>query len=142
MPPAAAKIPFASLVVGQEASIERAISQADVDAFAALTGDFNPLHVDAAFGQNSQFKSNIVHGMLAGSLFSTLVGMFLPGESCLYLGQTLRFRRPVLPGDQLHIRGTITALTEATKTVTLKTEITNGSGDLVIDGEARVQCSF
>lgn len=136
----AAQGTYDDLRVGQEACFERVITKQDVLAFAALTGDQNPLHVDEAFGKMSAFGSTIVHGMLAGSLFSTLVGMYLPGEVALYLGQTLRFRKPIFPESTVSVRGRITNKNDTLRLITMKTEIVL-EGTLVIDGEATVQCT-
>ena len=121
---------------GDVYSFERVLSPQDVRAFAELTGDFNPLHCDPETGRRSQFGGNIVHGMLAAGLFSQLVGMFCPGQSALYLAQTLSFKQPVFPGDALLVRGTVISKSESTGVVTLKTEILKAK-QVVVTGEAK-----
>jgi len=88
-------------------AIKRAVMENDVIQYADLIGDYNPMHRDKKFGRKSPFGKNIVHGMLLTSLFSTLVGMYCPGQRCLYVSQSANFRQPVYFGDELVIRGTI-----------------------------------
>jgi 3-hydroxybutyryl-CoA dehydratase len=119
-------------------SFTRTITQDDVSTFASLSGDFNPLHVNKEFGRNSQFGKNVVHGMLSASLFSTLVGMYCPGEKCLYLGQTLQFRMPLFYGETVKVKGTVTNKVDALKMLKMKTEIFRDN-DLIVYGEAQIQ---
>src|SRR3989338_2219686 len=125
---------YENIPAGAVFSFEKVISTEDVQHFARLTGDHNPLHVDEAFGKESIFGKNIVHGMLAGSLFSTLVGMHCPGENCLYLSQSLRFRTPLYYGDVITVRGTVVGKNDAIRMITMKTEILR-EGKVLIDGE-------
>jgi 3-hydroxybutyryl-CoA dehydratase len=134
----AAKLGYADIKEGAVYEFSRKITQQDVQDFARLTGDNNPLHTNPSYGAQSPFKGNIVHGMLAGSLFSTLVGMHCPGEKCLYVSQSLQFRQPLLPGDTVTVRGTVTGKSDSIRMVTLKTEIMK-NGAVAIGGEARVQ---
>lgn len=129
---------YDDLEVGTTRSFHRTIASEDVMAFASLSGDMNPLHVDEEFGRQSKFSRNVVHGMLAGSLFSTLVGMYCPGEKSLYLSQTLQFRMPLFYGDTIEVIGVITHKYDAIKVVKMKTTIVRGS-DVIISGEATVQ---
>ena len=132
----AANINYSDINIGDIFSFERKIYKQDVMDFAKLSGDFNPLHVDPDFGKKSQFKKNIAHGMLAGSLFSTLVGMHCPGEKSLYMSQTLNFRLPLYYDDAITVKGTVINKNDSIKMVTLKTEILK-DGKVVIDGEAK-----
>lgn len=134
----AAELSYQEIVIGKIYEFNRTISRDDILAFAKLTGDFNPLHVDEYFGKNSNFKQNIVHGMLVGSLFSTLVGMYCPGKNSLYLGQTLNFKQPVYIGDTLVVRGMVLAKNDSINLVTLKTEVCRGN-EVVVTGEAKVK---
>ena len=136
--PKAAKLNFFQIKVGDECYFEKVISEKDVQDFAQLTGDFNPLHVDHAFGSKSQFGQPVVHGMLAGSLFSALVGMKCPGENSLYLSQTLNFRRPLFHGDRITVKGTVVNKNDSIQVIHLKTEILK-EGKILIDGEAMVK---
>jgi 3-hydroxybutyryl-CoA dehydratase len=129
---------MSDLRIGASASWSKTITMADIRAFAALTGDENPLHVDEAFARTTRFGRPIAHGMLVASLISTVLGRSLPGPGTIYLSQSLEFVRPVYPGD------TITALVEVTEmrddkpVVTLITRCVNQHGEEVVRGKAIV----
>ena len=129
---------FSKINVGDVFQFEKTLSKEDIIGFAELTGDHNPLHVNEEFGKNSEFGQNIVQGMLAGSLFSTLVGMHCPGKNCLYLSQTLNFRTAIFPGDTMLVKGTVINKSESTKIITLKTEILKQE-KVIVNGEAKVR---
>lgn len=129
---------FSSIEEGREYQFTRKITPEDGIKFAILTGDFNPLHIDKEFGEKSQFKKNIVHGMLAGSLFSILVGMHCPGKRSLYLSQVLNFKAPLFYNDVVIVKGTVVSKNEATRLVTLKTEIIK-HGKVCISGQAKIK---
>lgn len=134
----AAKISYSDIKEGDVYMFKKKISKRDVMNFAKLSGDFNPLHVNPDFGKRSQFKNNIVHGMLAGSFFSTLIGMYCPGENSLYISQTLNFRQPLYYEDTVTVRGTVISKNDSIKMITLKTEIIKGD-NVVIYGESKVK---
>ncbi len=119
-------------------SFNKKILKEDVFKFADITGDYNPLHVDKNFGKKSKFKRNIAHGMLAGSLFSTLVGMHCPGKNALYLSQTLSFKFPIFYGDALIVKGTVIAKNDSINLIKLKTEIIKNK-KVCISGEAKIK---
>src|SRR6476469_8174826 len=96
---------FQQIEVGQGWEIERTFTADDSDKFARLSGDFSPRHVDAEYARSTEFEGRVVHGMLLASLFSQLVGMWLPGKHALYLGHDLSFRRPVLVGETVRAFG-------------------------------------
>ncbi|GBC76602.1 (R)-specific enoyl-CoA hydratase [bacterium HR08] len=129
---------MSDLRIGASASWSKTITMADIRAFAALTGDENPLHVDEAFAQTTRFGRPIAHGMLVASLISTALSRHLPGPGTIYLSQSLEFVRPVYPGD------TVTALVEVTEirddkpVVTLITRCVNQHGEEVVRGKAVV----
>ncbi len=125
--------------VGQSAELTRTLSDADVMAFAQLTGDYNPVHVDDAAAAASAFGARIVHGMLTASLLSTVLAMQLPGPGAIYLNQTLSFLRPVKIGETVTARVEITAIDEAKRRLTLATTIRNARGKNVVTGDAVVQ---
>lgn len=133
-----ANLSYSDINKGDVYSFKRTISKQDVMDFAEIIGDFNPLHIDTEFGKKSQFKGNIAHGMLAGSLFSTLVGMHCPGEKSLFISQTLNFRHPIYYDDTVIVKGTVIDKSDALKIITLKTEILK-DGKLIIDGEAKIR---
>jgi 3-hydroxybutyryl-CoA dehydratase len=124
------------IAVGQRASLTRTISDADIATFAELTGDGNPLHVDDAFAAHSRFGQRIAHGLLSAGLISAVLGTRLPGPGALYLQQTLRFVRPVYPGDTLTAMVEVTAYRDDRRMITLRTTCTDQRGDMVLDGEA------
>ncbi|WP_424814442.1 MaoC family dehydratase [Roseococcus sp. YIM B11640] len=126
---------FEDLAVGQTASFAKTITEADIVLFAGVTGDTNPVHIDAEFAANTPFKERIAHGMLSAGLISTVLGTRLPGPGCVYLNQSLRFRAPVRIGATVTATVTVTALDESRKRATLSTVCTVG-GKPVVDGEA------
>jgi len=124
--------------VGDTAEITRTIEQADVQAFADLTGDHNPIHVDESFAKTTRFGRRIAHGMLTASLISSVLASKLPGEGSVYLGQTLQFVAPVFPGDEITARVTVREIREDKPVLKLETLCLNQRGDVVIRGEATV----
>jgi len=108
-------------------------------AFAALSGDYSPLHVDPVYAAGTEFGGCVVHGMLLASLFSQLVGMRVPGVHALYLGQDLTFRRPVLVGEMVRAKARVTSKSDATRTIVLATEIHGPDGKIAVAGTARVK---
>ena len=123
---------------GDVFEFKRKISIEDISNYAELTGDFNPLHCDEEYAKGTQFKQRIIHGMLAGSLFSTLVGMICPGKKNLYLAQSLNFKVPIYPNSELTVRGTIKSKSDTIKLIVINTEIIV-NGDIAINGEAKVK---
>lgn len=134
----AAVYSYDEIEINSTFSFTRTITNEDVLAFAKLSGDFNPLHIDEGFGKDSKFGKNVVHGMLMASLFSTLVGMYCPGEKSLYLGQTLQFRMPLFYNETIDIKGTVTQKVDAYRILKMKTEVYR-ENDLIVTGEAQVQ---
>lgn len=130
---------WADVHVGSEASIERTISADDIERFASLTGDRNPIHLDPDFARQTQFGRPIAHGMLSGSFISTLIGMALPGPGALWTGLSLQFLRPVFAGDAIRVTARVRHRSEATRTLVLDVSVTSGTGDQIITGEATVR---
>jgi 3-oxoacyl-[acyl-carrier protein] reductase len=110
---------FEEIAVGETSELSRIVLQSDVDRFVGLTGDDNPLHVDAEFASRTTFKEPVVHGMLAGSLVSTLIGTQLPGPGALWVRQEFRFLGPVRVGDNLTITAVVVAKHEREQTIDL-----------------------
>lgn len=129
---------FQDIKVGAIYEFKHKVTKEEVLTFAKLTGDYNPMHVDDAYAKKSQFGKNIVHGMLAASFFSTMVGMYCPGKKSLYLSQTLQFKLPIYYDDDLIIKVKVIEKNEATQMITLKTEIIK-EGKVAIKGEAMVK---
>ncbi|WP_293678486.1 MaoC family dehydratase [uncultured Phenylobacterium sp.] len=128
---------FDELSVGQSAEMSRVVGAADIEAFAEVSGDINPVHLDDAYAKTTTFGERIAHGMLSASYISAVLGGRLPGPGCIYLSQSLRFRRPVRIGDLVVARVTVKTLDASRGHVTLDT-VCEVSGKTVIDGEALV----
>lgn len=125
------------LSIGQTAELTRVASDEAVSAFAAISGDTNPLHLDQAFAETTPFKTRVAHGMLSGSYISAVLGTHLPGPGGVYLSQSLAFKRPVHIGDEVTARVTISAIDQAKGHVVLKTACLV-AGKVVVQGEAVV----
>ncbi|MCP1673051.1 3-hydroxybutyryl-CoA dehydratase [Natronocella acetinitrilica] len=95
---------FEQLEVGLSASRGRTVTEADVVAFAGMSGDYNPMHVDEEFASSTRFQGRIGHGMFTASLLSAVLGMDLPGPGAIYVHQTLHFKAPVRIGDTVTAR--------------------------------------
>ena len=126
---------YDDLKVGQTASLLKTVTEKDLDLFIEITGDKNPLHVDADFAQQTFFGQRIAHGMLSASLFSTLVGMHLPGVGAIYKSQTIEFIRPVFVGNTLKACLEITAIDPENEQIELNSWIENQDGETVIAGK-------
>ena len=122
--------------VGARASVERVFSQEDVETFARLSGDDNAIHLDPAAARSAGFEGTIVHGTLVMGLFSRLLGTQLPGPGTVYLGQELRFSRPVYPGATVRAHVEVTAVREDKPVITLRTWAE--TDEVVMDGTATV----
>jgi len=125
------------LTEGMEATFTKTISDDDIEKFAQVSGDNNPVHLDDAYACQTQFGGRIAHGMLSASLISAVIGTQLPGPGAIYMSQSLRFRAPVKPGDIATAHVKITTIDAVKKRVTLACTVTVG-GTKVIDGEAMV----
>ena len=128
---------FEDMAIGQSVSLTRKVTAADIAAFADLSGDHNPIHVDTAYGEASRFGGNIAHGLFTASLVSTLLGMQLPGIGTIYLGQSLQFKAPVRPGDDVMVCISIRELIERGRRVIFDCKATVGDVE-VLSGEATV----
>jgi 3-hydroxybutyryl-CoA dehydratase len=128
---------FEELRLGQTAFLERTVGEADVVAFAAVSGDDNPVHLDAAFAAGTPFKERIAHGMLSASYISALLGAHMPGPGAIYLSQTLTFKRPVRLGATVRAEVEIAALDPEKARATLSCRCTV-DGKAVLEGEAVV----
>ena len=125
------------LDVGRAVERSRTVTTADIGAFADVSGDRNPVHLDEAFAATTPFKGVIAHGMLSAAFISALIADELPGRGSIYLSQSLSFRRPVRPGDEVVTRVEVTAIDREKGRVTLAT-ICSVSGKAVVEGEAVV----
>ena len=126
------------LEVGTEASFERRIDDSDLDAFAWLSGDHNPLHVDQKVAQRAGYQDRVIPGVLLAALVSRLVGMELPGYKSLLLGLKLDFVTPSFPGETLRVAGRVQSIHREQRVIVLRLEIT-GEGELRARGTAMVR---
>lgn len=126
---------FEDLAVGQTASFAKTITEADVLLFSAVSGDTNPVHINAEYAATTIFKERVAHGMLSAALISTVLGTKLPGPGSVYLTQSLKFRAPVRIGSTVTAEVEVTELDARRKWATLKT-VCKVEGKRVLDGEA------
>lgn len=129
---------FAKISVGDRASLKRTISEADVDAFARLSGDYNPLHMDTEFARTTHFQKRVVHGMVVAGYVSTLVGMHLPGPGALWAQQSFNWLQPVFIGDTLEVSIRVTHKSEGTRTISVEVDAVNQRGKTVMNGTGAV----
>lgn len=127
-----------ALQVGDTASLTKTITDEDIRAFADLTGDYNPVHLDDEFARTTRFGRRIAHGMLSAGLISSVLANKLPGRGTVYLSQTLSFVAPVYPGDTVTARVTVAKVRDDKPIVTLETVCFNQKQETVIKGEAVV----
>ena len=125
------------LKVGMSAMFGKTVTEADIVAYAGVSGDTNPIHLHDGFARTTRFGQRIAHGMLSGSFISAVIGTKLPGPGSVYISQTMNFMAPVLIGETITAVATVTAIDERRRRVTLKTQCLNGD-KVVIDGEATI----
>ena len=130
------ELAYESIKIGDEASLARTITEAHIVNYAGITGDMNPIHVDAEYAAHSMFKERIAHGMLVAGLISAVLGTQLPGPNAIYLGQDLKFVAPVMIGDTIKVVVTVTEKRDEKRIIKLRTTVCNQRGEMVIDGNA------
>lgn len=130
---------YDEIQIGDAASFSKTITESDIHSFSAVTADFNPIHVDEAYATTSslgkKMGGRIAQGMLSASLFSTMVGMYIPGKGALYVSQTCNFKLPVKIGDTVTAQITVLEKMEKFR-IRMKTVCLNQRGEIVIEGEA------
>ena len=131
-------IKFADILVGDKASFSKTVSEHDIYTFAGVTGDFNPVHIDAEFAKSTMFKERIAHGMLSAGFISAVLGTQLPGVNTIYLSQELNFKGPVKIGDTVTATVEVLEKIEGKNRLVLQTTVVNQEGKLVTDGKAVV----
>ncbi|MBO3276410.1 MaoC family dehydratase [Pseudomonas schmalbachii] len=130
-------VTYEELEVGQKATFQRDVTERDIQLFAEVSGDRNPVHLDAEYAAGTLFKERIAHGMLSGALISAAIATTLPGPGTIYLGQSLSFTRPVKLGDSLTVE--LEVLEKLPKNrVKVATRVLNQNGEQVVNGEAEV----
>ena len=122
--------------IGEKAALSRLISEDDILRMPAITGDFNPVHIDEEFAAMTRFKGRIAHGVFSSGLISAVLGMHLPGPGAVYLKQSLQFLHPLRPGDVLTAEVEVIAWRAEKRIITLQTRSLNQDGTGIADGEA------
>jgi 3-hydroxybutyryl-CoA dehydratase len=128
------------LSIGMTSSFKKTILAKDIDAFAMITGDTNPVHLDEEYAATTPFKARIAHGMMSAGLISTVLGTQLPGPGCIYLDQQIKFRAPVFIEDTVVATVTIEDINQRRGRVTLKTQcfvndklVADGTASMMVD---------
>lgn len=129
---------FDEIQIGDSDTLTRTLTEKDIQVFAIMSGDINPAHVDEDYAKSDMFKKIIGHGMWGGALISTVLGTQLPGPGTIYVGQTIRFKRPVGIGDTLTVKVTATEKNAEKKRVTFTCEVKNQNDEVVMEGQADV----
>lgn len=124
--------------IGDHASVTKTVSETDVYIFAGITGDLNPAHTNEVAASKTMFKTRIAHGMLGAGFISAVLGMYLPGPGTIYMGQELKFTKPVHIGDTVTATATVEEIILEKNRVILDTTVVNQDGEIVIKGKATV----
>lgn len=125
------------IAVGMARSVSKTIGDREIEMFADLSTDHNPVHLDEDYARDTIFEGRIAHGMLTAGLISAVIGEQLPGHGSVYLGQTLKFRAPVRPGDRVEATVTVRDIDHGRRRVTLDCACRVGDR-VVLEGEALV----
>ena len=137
--PRAHALTFRDTAVGMKYSFKRLISQADVEAFARLSGDYNPLHIDKSFAEGTPFKGAVVHGMLAASLISALIGMRLPGRYGVMVHQDIKYISPIRPGQTVKVFGEVVNKIDSVRVLMIRALIAGKDDKVLVEGTAKVK---
>lgn len=127
-----------NLNIGDKFLTTKKITDAVVRAFAELSGDYNPIHLDEEFAKTTQFKKRIAHGMISGALISAVLGNEFKERKIVYLSQTMRFIAPVFIDDTITAAATITHIREDKPIITIETVCTNQNDETVVKGEGKI----
>ena len=131
-------ITIQEMKLGDSASVTKTVTETDVYLFAGITGDLNPAHVNQVEAEKGMFGQRIAHGMLSAGFVSAVLGMYLPGPGTIYMGQELKFTKPVLIGDTVTATATVVEMVPEKNRVKLETVCTNQRGETVLKGFAMV----
>ena len=123
---------------GDSATFSKTVTEADIILYAGITGDTNPVHLDAEYARMTRFGQRIAHGMLTAGFISAVLGTKLPGPGAIYMGQTLRFLKPVYIGDTVTATATIDSYDQERRRLKVATVCRNQHGDEVLTGEADI----
>lgn len=130
-------VPIEEIKVGMEVSYSQTITDSDIKSFAGISGDRNPVHLDEEYAENSRYKKRIAHGLMTASFFSALFGTKLPGEGCVYVSQSLKFKRPVYIDDTVIATVEVTTVDLNKRRVFFRTTC-KVKNKIVTDGEAEL----
>ena len=131
------KIPIEDITMGMEVSYSHVITDSDIQLFAKISGDNNPIHIDESYAKDSRYKKRIAHGMMTASYFSALFGTKIPGEGCVYVSQSLKFKRPVYINDAIIASVIVTKVGLTKRRVFFRT-LCKVNNKIVTDGEAEL----
>ncbi len=132
-----AKVNVSNIHPGDFAEIKKKMTLEMVKNFASISDDFNPIHLDEKYASKSRYKKQIIHGLMATSLFSGLFGTKLPGEGCVYKSQNIRFKRPIFINDLVTARVEVTSVDKIMKIISFKTRCLVNE-KIMIDGESEI----
>ncbi len=124
--------------IGDTASFSKTVTEADIALFAGVSGDTSPIHLDEEYALRTRFGRRIAHGLLTASFVSTVLGTKLPGPGAIYVGQTLRFLKPVFIGDTITAIGTVDSYDRVRQRLKIATVCINQDGEQVLTGEAEI----
>ena len=130
-------IPIEEIEIGMSASYSQTITDADIKVFSGISGDRNPVHLDEHYAENSRYKKRIAHGLMTASYFSALFGTKIPGEGCVYVSQSLNFKRPIYIGDTVIATVEVVKIDLEKNRVFFKTTC-KVKNKIVTDGEAEI----
>ena len=129
---------YSNIKIGQKAELKRTVTEEDIEKFADVSGDRNPIHLDEEFAKKTIFQGRIAHGMLSAAFISTVLASKLPGPGSIYLKQELIFKKPIRIGDTIIITVEVIDKDDEKERITLKTTCTNQNNEMVVDGKALV----
>jgi enoyl-CoA hydratase len=127
------------LKIGDKATLSKAFSESEVEYFAKISLDDNPIHLNQEYAESTVFGQRIVHGILVASLLSGLMGGKFPGHGTVYLGQSLNFKAPVYIGEEIEASVEVVKIREDKPIITLKTQCIKSDGTIALEGEAVVK---
>jgi 3-hydroxybutyryl-CoA dehydratase len=130
---------FDQLAIGDTASVTRTIAARDIDLYAELTDDYNPVHMDEAYAKTTVFGGRIAHGTITLGLIAPVIGMKLPGQGSVLLEITSKFFKPVKIGDAITASATVSGKDEQRRNISMTLRFVNQRGEEVALGEARVK---
>lgn len=129
---------YEDIQIGDKASFTKTISESDIYQFAGITGDYNPVHINSEYANQSVFKERVAHGILTAGFISAVLGTKLPGTDTIYLSQNLDFKAPVKIGDTVTAEVEVLEKKDRKKIIRLRTIVKNQLNVIVVDGEAVV----